>query len=102
MPAPIGATVNWTDGKGQVGPITVTMANGATVIQWSCGNDVASFEITGLDPAEFNPSQSNGQVTTFTTTDSADTAGDYSYTVNAVQASTGQMSRHDPKIENVP
>lgn len=77
------------------------MSPGATVIQWTCGDDVASFEITGLDATEFNPAQSSGQVTSFTTTDAADRAGDYTYTVTAVQASTGQTTSHDPKIENV-
>ena len=102
MPPPIEAVVNWTEGKGQVGTITVTMGNGATMIRWTCGSDVARFEIKDLDETEFTPSHSKGQVPTFTTTDRADRAGDYGYTVVAVQKSTGQISTHDPKIENVP
>lgn len=104
MPAPIGAVVNWSvaNGRGEVGTITVPMSQGATVIQWTCGDDVASFQITGLDSAEFTPSQSSAGATSFSSTDRADTAGDYSYTVTAVRSSTGEQSRHDPKIENVP
>jgi hypothetical protein len=102
MPAPIQAVVNWSvaNSRGEVEKITVPMSNGATVIQWQCGNDVASFEITGLDPTEFNPSQSTSQGPSFTTTDAADRAGEYTYTVTAVRKSTGQRSLHDPKIEN--
>ena len=76
-----------------------TPANGATVIQWSCGTNVASFAISGLDNAEFNPSGSNGQVTTFSTTDSNNNTGTYNYTVTATHQD-GRMSSHDPKIEN--
>jgi hypothetical protein len=45
----IDAAVNWTNGKGQVGDIVVSMPNGSTTIQWTCGSDVASFAISGLD-----------------------------------------------------
>jgi hypothetical protein len=101
MPQPIGATVVWDDtlNKGTVADISVPVNNGATVIQWTCGPNVASFTITGLDSGEFNPSQSNANVTTFTTTDTNDTAGDYSYTVSATHSS-GRTSTHDPRIEN--
>ena len=95
----ISTTVNWENGKGHVAKIQVPATNGATTIQWTCGTDVASFAITGLDPAEFTPSQSNGQVTTFTTTDRNDTARTYSYTVTATHTD-GSTSSHDPKIEN--
>lgn len=100
MPGPIQAPVNWSGGKGQVGDIVVPTSNGPTQIQWVCGTDVASFEIKGLDAAEFNPSQSNGQVTSFLTTDACDQSKTYHYTVRAVKAGTGEQSTHDPKIEN--
>ena len=98
---PINATVIWDDtlGKGTVADITVPAANGATVINWSCGANVASFAITGLDSSEFTPAQSNGQVTTFSTTDSNNNSQSYSYTVSATHTS-GRTSRHDPRIEN--
>ena len=98
---PINATVNWNDGsnKGTVGDIRVPTANGATVINWSCGANVASFGISGLDDSEFSPDGSNGQVTDFSTTDSNNNTGTYSYTVTAVHED-GRTSSHDPKIEN--
>lgn len=96
----INAVVYWADGKGQVDDITVPSGSGSTTITWTCGDDIASFAITGLDPTEFSPAESSGQVASFTTTDADDRAGDYSYTVAAVQASTGMKSSHDPKIEN--
>jgi hypothetical protein len=98
---PINATVNWDDGsnKGTVGDIQVPAANGATVIQWSCGTNVASFAITGLDSSVFNPNGSNGQVTNFSVTDSNNNSGTYNYTVTATHQD-GRMSSHDPKIEN--
>jgi len=101
MPQPIGATVVWDDtlNKGTVADITVPVNNGATVITWTCGTNVASFTITGLDSTEFNPPQSNPNVTTFTTTDTNDTAKSYTYTVAATHTS-GRTSTHDPKIEN--
>lgn len=97
----INATVTWDSGsnKGTVGDIQVPASNGSTVIRWSCGPNVASFEITGLDASEFTPAQSNGQVTTFTTTDRNDKAQTYNYNVNAVHQN-GTKSSHDPKIEN--
>jgi hypothetical protein len=102
MPQPIQALVVWdaTLNKGTVADITVPIANGATVIQWSCGPNVASFTISDLDPTEFNPSSSGTDVTSFSTTDSGDTAKQYSYTVEATHAPTGTRSRHDPKITN--
>ena len=101
---PISATVTWDTAlnKGTVAPITVPKANGATVITWTCDSTVSSFTISGLDDAEFNPAQSNDGVTTFTTNDRGDTAGDYSYYVDATHAATGARSRHDPKITNEP
>jgi hypothetical protein len=97
----INATVTWDDGKnrGSVDKIKVPASNGATVIQWSCGDNVASFAITGLDASEFTPAQSSGQATTFTTTDRNDDSKTYSYTVSATHQD-GRTSSHDPKIEN--
>ena len=104
MPQPIPALVTWdsTLNKPTVADITVPSGNGATVIQWSCSPEIASFTITGLDPNEFTPSASQTDVTNFSTTDRDDTAGDYSYTVAATHAATGTRSRHDPKITNEP
>jgi hypothetical protein len=104
MPQPIPATVTWdtTLGKGTVADIVVPSGNGATVIQWTCDPSVASFTISGLDPNEFTPAQSNPDVTTFQTTDRDDTAQDYTYTVSATHAATGARSSHDPKITNEP
>ena len=98
---PINATVNWDDtlGKGTVADIQVPAANGSTVITWSCGTNVSSFAISGLDSNEFTPADSNGQGNSFTTTDRNDTAQEYSYTVTATHTS-GKVSSHDPKIEN--
>jgi hypothetical protein len=104
MPQPISATVTWdsTLNKGTVADISVPSANGATVIQWGCDSTVANFTITGLDASEFTPASSGTDVTTFTTTDRGDTAGDYTYTVQATHALTGRRSSHDPKIINEP
>ena len=104
MPQPISAQVIWdtTLDKGTVADITVPSGNGATVIQWSCGPNVASFTISALDPNEFSPSASQTDVTNFSTTDRDDTAQDYTYTVHAVHAPTGRRSSHDPKIINEP
>jgi hypothetical protein len=98
---PINATVNWDAGKskGTVDDIRVPAANGATVINWSCGTNVVSFGITGLDTSEFSPAASNGQVTNFSTTDTNEQAKTYTYTVSATHKD-GRTSSHDPKIEN--
>ena len=98
---PINATVNWDTGKnkGTVGDIQVPAANGATVINWSCGTNVASFAISGLNDTEFNPAASTGQVTSFSTTDSNSDTKTYNYTVTATHQD-GRVSSHDPKIEN--
>ena len=104
MPPPISALVTWdaTLNKGTVADISVPAANGATVIQWSCGQNVANFTISGLDANEFTPASSGNDVSTFATTDRADMAGDYTYTVAATHALTGERSSHDPKITNEP
>jgi hypothetical protein len=98
---PINATVKWDNStnQGTVDTIKVPTSNGATVITWSCGTNVASFAITGLDASEFTPSQSNGQVTSFATTDRNDKAQTYNYTVSATHKD-GRTSTHDPRIEN--
>jgi hypothetical protein len=97
------AIVNWTEeggGMGSVADIIVPSGSGSTSITWTCGPNVASFAIDGLDPNEFAPPSSNGQVTTFTTVDADDRAQDYSYNVTAVHASGRPGRRHDPKIKN--
>ena len=98
---PINVTVNWDNGtsKGTAPDIQVPSANGATVITWTCGANVASFAITGLDDEEFNPADSNGQVTRFSTTDSNNDSDTYNYTITATHQD-GRVSSHDPKIEN--
>ena len=98
---PINATVNWDVGqnKGTVADIQVPATSGSTVITWTCGANVASFAITGLDATEFSPSDSNGQGTRFTTTDTNDNSQTYNYTVTATHQD-GRVSSHDPKIEN--
>jgi len=102
---PINATVDWPDGQASAtvspNPIVVPKGNGATVIQWTNGVNVATFEITGLDASQFTPAASQGQGTSFSTTDanSNSTMTEYSYNVNAVHTS-GLRSSHDPKIQN--
>jgi hypothetical protein len=99
---PINATVDWPDGQTtptvSPNPIVVPKADGATVIQWTNGVHVATFEITGLDASQFNPVASPGQRTSFSTND-ANSKYQHSYTVNAVHTS-GLTSSHDPKIQN--
>ncbi len=97
------AVVNWTEdggGRGTVADIVVPSGSGSTTITWTCGAQIASFAIDGLDASEFNPSSSNGQVTTFTTVDADDRASDYNYNVTAVHASGRMGQKHDPKITN--
>ena len=102
---PINVTVDWPDGQTTAtvsqNPIVVPKANGATVIRWTNGLNVATFEITGLDGSQFNPVASTGQGSSFSTNDanSDTTMTEYSYTVNAVHTS-GLTSSHDPKIQN--
>jgi hypothetical protein len=85
-------------------PIVVTAAQGATVIQWSSGTDVASFVITGLDAAPFTNkvgTPGNGPpYTRYQVTDTpAGAATTYSYTITATHT-LGHTAKHDPKIEN--
>ena len=99
---PINATVYWddSDNKGKVDTIKVPAANGATVINWSCGTGVASFAISGLDANEFSSTGTNGQQrTSFSTTDQNNNTTVYDYTVDATHQD-GRTSSHDPKIEN--
>src|SRR5688572_17574859 len=96
----IQAVVNWTEdggGKGTVADIVVPSGAGSTTITWTCGPQVATFAIDGLDPTEFTPPSSNGQVTTFSTVDADDRANDYAYNVTAVHASGRLGQKHDPK-----
>ena len=102
---PINVTVDWPDGQTNAtvsqNPIVVPKANGATVITWSKGLNVATFAITGLAGSQFTPVDSNGQGPSFTTNDanSDTTLTEYSYTVTAVHTS-GRTNSHDPKIQN--
>jgi formylmethanofuran dehydrogenase subunit A len=98
---PVNAVVEWDaeKKKGTVAKIVVPAGSGATVIMWTCGANVASFKIKGLNASEFSPSESGDNVTTFTTTDANNEAKTYHYTVHATHTN-GQTSTHDPKIEN--
>jgi hypothetical protein len=101
--ADINASVYWdatTNGpKVTPDPISVDSDNGATVIQWTCGAEVANFLITGLDTTEFTYPANSNPVTVFTATDKNTNTGIYNYTVTATHSS-GQTASHDPKIEN--
>jgi hypothetical protein len=100
---PIKATVSLSAGQTQPkvvpDPIVVPEGNGATVIQWSCGENVIKLQITGLDATVFSPDSSNGMVTSFSTTDANRTPGTYNYNV-AVTRATGATAGDDPKIQN--
>ena len=99
----IQAVVNWSEeggGMGTVADIVVPGGGGSASITWTCGANVASFAIDGLDSTEFNPPSSNGQVTTFTTVDADDRAQDYAYNVTAIHVTGRAGKRHDPKITN--
>jgi hypothetical protein len=104
MPTTVTAQVTWdsANNRGTVADITVPKSNDGTMITWSCGAGVQSFTITGLDATEFSPAQSPADTCCFTTFDSDQQAGDYSYTVEATPAGGGPRSRHDPKIINTP
>jgi hypothetical protein len=108
MPQPISVNINWPAGADKPAPdqdpIVVPAGQGATVIQWSCGTNVASFTISGLDASVFTPDGGGGTSNPpqkFSTTDAnRDTsATDYSYTITAVHT-LGHSASHDPKIEN--
>ena len=100
---PIDVVVSWPAGAAapQVDkdPIVVPRGSGATVIRWSCGQNVTRLEITGLDGTVFSPASSNGMVASFSTTDANRTPDTYTYTVAATPAS-GTRADHDPKIQN--
>jgi hypothetical protein len=100
---PITATVYWNDGAPEpaVDPATIPVpkANGATVIDWVCGQNVSALEICGLDDAVFNPAKSHGMVKKFTTTDANHDTKLYDYVVGATRT-TGEIVRRDPKIQN--
>lgn len=100
---PITVTVSWPAGASgpsvDKDPIVVPQGAGATVIQWSCGENVSRLQISGLDSTVFTPAASNGMVPSFSTTDANRVAGTYNYTVAATQTS-GAARDHDPKIQN--
>ncbi len=100
----INATVYWDEehNKGKVRPhhIKVPASNGATVIQWTCDPEIATFGISGLAAGEFTRTSGNGrQGTPVTTTDQNNNTTVYTYTVTATHTD-GRTSSHDPKIEN--
>ena len=70
------------------------------MITWTCGDNVSSFEISGLSTPQFSQAGSGGFVSFFSVTDLNDDTTEYSYTVGATQVNTGQVARHDPKIKN--
>ena len=80
-------------------PIPVPKGNGATVIQWTRGDGVATFTISGLDPAVFRPSASKDFAQNFSTTDANEDAGMFTYEVSATRTTGGTVA-HDPRIEN--
>lgn len=102
----INVTVDWPAGQAAAtvsqNPIVVPKANGATVIKWTCGDNVTSLAISGLDASQFNPVDSNGQGPSFTTNDanSNSVMTTYSYNVSATQTSTGRTHSHDPQVQN--
>ena len=102
----INVTVDWPEGQTAASvsqnPIVVPKANGATVIRWTNGVNVTTFAISGLDGSQFNPVASNGQGTSFTTTDanSNSVTTTFSYNVVAVQTSSGRTHSHDPQVQN--
>lgn len=100
---PINVTVSWPVGQGEPSvdkdPIVVPQGSGATVIQWSCGENVSKLQISGLDSSVFSPAASSGMVNQFSTTDANRTPNTYTYTVAATQM-TGHRADHDPRIQN--
>lgn len=100
---PIKVTVSWPSTSPvpvvDIDPIVVPKGNGATVIQWKCGADVASLKISGLDSTVFTPSASQGFVKSFSTTDANRVPQMCTYDVSATRTS-GAIVAHDPRIEN--
>jgi hypothetical protein len=100
---PITVTVSWPAGQAEPtvdkDPVVVPKGGGATVIQWSCGDNVSKLQIDGLDSTVFSPAASNGMVTHFSTTDANRVPATYTYTVAATQVSGGTTA-HDPRIQN--
>jgi hypothetical protein len=95
----ITATVDWNRGVPSVtpDPILVPVTERNVTIVWSCGADVASFQILGLTSEEF--SLDSGPAGTVQINDVNDSTKEYSYTVVATSTS-GETARHDPKIKN--
>ncbi len=100
---PINVTLSWPAGSPHPSvdkdPIVVPAGSGATVIRWSCGENVAELQISGLDASVFSPASSNGMVNSFSTTDANRFAETYDYVVAATRAG-GASAGHDPKIKN--
>ena len=100
---PISVTVTWPAGSPEPvvdkDPIVVPRGSGATVIRWTCGENVSKLEISGLDPEVFSPSSSNGMVESFSTTDANRVAATYTYVVAATRTG-GEAAGHDPRIQN--
>jgi hypothetical protein len=100
---PINVTVSWPAGATEPivdkDPIMVPQGSGATVIRWSCGENVSRLQISGLDSEVFSPASSAGMVPSFATTDANRVPGTYTYNVAATRA-TGARADHDPRIQN--
>jgi hypothetical protein len=100
---PITVTVSWPSSSPvplvDKDPIVVPKGSGATVIQWTCGDNVASLKISALDPDVFTPSASQGFVNRFSTTDANRVPQVCTYDVAATRTAGGTAA-HDPRIEN--
>jgi hypothetical protein len=100
---PITVTVSWPSGSAvpvvDKDPVVVPKGSGATVIQWTCGDNVESLKISALDPDVFTPSASQGFVKRFSTTDANKVPQMCTYDVAATQT-TGRTAPHDPRIQN--
>lgn len=100
--ATINATVYWDSNKNKPkvdpNPIPVPSADGATTINWTAGDGIASFEIRNLDTNEFTFIGSNSG-TSVTAQDRNDSPNTYHYKVRATHTS-GLTAEHDPRIEN--
>ena len=100
----VDAVVSWsTTTNGPIvtpDPIPVPLANGATVIHWTCDNTITNFQISGLDTSVFTQPNSSGNGTVTNCTDRNNSVGTFNYNVTATHAQSGKTAAHDPRIEN--